>query len=58
VCEDEIHLEVEADRKYDIDEVDLMTIWDNDGRILCADCALEYVSKMRDQIDSEKDDLY
>ena len=57
VCEDEVLLECEAERRYGLCDMDLMDIWNNDGRILCAECALfDYVSELRDKIDRENED--
>lgn len=54
VCEDEVKVEYEAEQRYGLCDMDLMDIWNNDGRILCADCALDdYVSELRYKIDNE-----
>lgn len=54
VCEDEVKVEYEAEQRYGLYDMDLMDIWNNDGRILCADCALDdYVSELRYKIDNE-----
>lgn len=59
VCEDEVNLENEAERQFGLCDMDLIDIWNNDGRILCVKCALEdYVSPFRDKLDRDNDNMF